>query len=364
MGGDHVKARAMLTVLLLFFICFSGTSLKTVQRLQSLILRSSGRRWNDIEENSPSHDNVSTPEKRDELRRWFRGTFLPALAQPIPLLRISGTMLHEESLIGRYAHANGWQSLTVPIEHKDSGGNRVASWPALFPIPWIDKERDHYVTDGQAETFEQEYMCRASAPETRAFREGMFRFEEKERSWEPVYVIYDPARTVGPKSCATGKVVASWIGGRLLVWEATQAFWQPDELIDDIFGSDDRWSPLSIGVEITGLNQFVEQPLRIEQSKRGHPIPLQPLNPPRGPGKENFLLRLQPLFASGEVIFCGQRQHFQKLIGELLGFPYGLKDTINALAYMLEIKPGEPVYARFRNEHVVERFQPAAISSP
>jgi hypothetical protein len=45
MGGDHVKARAMLTVLLLFFICFSGTSLKTVQRLQSLILRSSGRRW-------------------------------------------------------------------------------------------------------------------------------------------------------------------------------------------------------------------------------------------------------------------------------------------------------------------------------
>jgi hypothetical protein len=45
MEGDHVKARAMLTVRLLFFICFSGTSLKTVQRLQSLILRSSGRRW-------------------------------------------------------------------------------------------------------------------------------------------------------------------------------------------------------------------------------------------------------------------------------------------------------------------------------
>ena len=42
----------------------------------------------DIEENAPTNDNVSTPEKRDELRRWFRGTFLPALAQPSPFVEI------------------------------------------------------------------------------------------------------------------------------------------------------------------------------------------------------------------------------------------------------------------------------------
>lgn len=318
----------------------------------------------DIEENTKDNDNVSTPEKREELRRWFSGTFLPALAQPNPRVRLCGTMLHEESLIGRYSRSEGWKSLTVPIEHKGESGERVASWPSLFPLRWIDAEREHYVHDGQAETFEQEYMCRASAPESRAFREEMFRFEETARTWEPVYVIYDPARTVGPQSCATGKVVASWLGGRLLVWEATQAFWQPDELIDDIFLADDLWRPLDIGVEVTGLNQFIERPLRIEQSKRGQPLPLRALNPPRGPGKENFLLRLQPLFAAGEVIFCGQRQRFQKLIDELLGFPYGLVDTINALAYMLEIKPGEPIYGRFRNEHVVERFQPVRRSDP
>lgn len=318
----------------------------------------------DIEENTKANDNVSTPERREELLRWFRGTFLPALAQPAPIVRMCGTMLHEESLIGRYSRAEGWSSLVVPIEHKGDNSERVASWPALFPISWIDKERDDYVQDGTIEMFEQEYMCRASAPETRAFRESMFRFETRQRTWEPVYIIYDPARTVGPKSCATGKVVASWLGGRLLVWEATQAFWQPDELISDIFSSDDKWRPLEIGIEITGLNQFVEQPLRSEQVRRGHPVPIRALNPPRGPGKENFLLRLQPFFAAGEVIFCGQRQQFQNLIDELLGFPYGLVDTINALAYMLEIKPGEPIYARFQNEHVAESFQPSRKSSP
>lgn len=318
----------------------------------------------DIEENTQANDNVSTPEKRDELMRWFRGTFMPALSEPIHFVRICGTMLHEESLIGRYSRAEGWKSIVVPIEHKGVSGERVPSWPSLFPISRIDEKRGEYIADGQSETFEQEYMCRASSPEARAFKESMFRFEVRNRTWEPVYVIYDPARTVGPKSCATGKVVASWIAGRLLVWEATQAFWQPDELIDDIFLADDLWRPLDIGIEVTGLNQFIERPLRIEQSKRGQPLPLRALNPPRGPGKENFLLRLQPLFASGEVIFCGQRQQFQKLIGELLGFPYGLVDTINALAYMLEIKPGEPIYAKFRNDHVVERFQPVRRSDP
>lgn len=318
----------------------------------------------DLEEMSPRHDNVSTPEKRDELMRWFRGSFMPALAQPRPTLRIAGTMLHEESLIGHYSKAAGWDTLRVPIEYRDEDGNRFAAWPDLFPIEWIDRERKRYAEDNQTETFEQEYMCRAAAPETRAFRESMFRFENTVRSWEPVYIIYDPARTVGPKSCATGKIVASWINNRLVVWEATQAFWQPSELIDDIFAADDLYNPLEIGIEITGLNQFIEQPLRAAQVQRGHPIPLRALNPPRGPGKENFLLRLQPFFAAGEVVFCGQRQQFKSLIDELLGFPFGLKDTINALAYMLEIKPGEPVFAKFRNEHVVDSFQPSRRAEP
>jgi hypothetical protein len=318
----------------------------------------------DLEEMSPRHDNVSTPEKREELRRWFTGAFLPALARPSPVIRLAGTMLHEDSLVGRYSKADGWRTLTVPIEYVGLQGKREASWPALFPLEWIDQERVRYLDDGQTETFEQEYMCRAAAPETRAFRESNFRFEPKVRTWEPVYVIYDPARTVGPKSCATGKVVASWLGGRLLVWEAIQAFWQPSELIDDMFDSDVRWSPLEIGVEVTGLNQFVEQPLRIEQARRGHRLPLRSLNPPRGPGKENFLLRLQPIFANGEVVFCGERQQFKKLVNELLGFPYGLKDTLNALAYMLEIKPGEPVYARFRNEHVADSLKLRFKSEP
>jgi hypothetical protein len=49
--------------------------------------------------------------------------------------------------------------------------------------------------EGQLETFAQEYLCQAASPQTHAFREEHFRFEDRPRTWEPVYVIYDPART-------------------------------------------------------------------------------------------------------------------------------------------------------------------------
>jgi hypothetical protein len=155
--------------------------------------------------------------------------------------------------------------------------------------------------------------------------------------------------------------VASVIAGKILVWEASANHWQPSELIDDIFAASAKYHPIAIGVEVTGLNQFIEQPLRQAQLTRGS-LPLRPMNPPRGAGKEGFLLRLQPFFQAGEVIFCGSRQKFEPLIKELLGFPYGHDDVLNALAYVLEIKPGEAIYPSFMSEHVVDIMPPGIVS--
>jgi hypothetical protein len=156
-------------------------------------------------------------------------------------------------------------------------------------------------------------------------------------------------------------VVASVIGGKIYVWEVSANHWQPSELIEDIFAADAKYHPVAIGVEVTGLNQFIEQPLRQAQLTRGS-LPLRPMNPPRGPGKEGFLLRLQPYFSAGEVVFCGLRQKFEPLIRELLGFPYGHDDVLNALAYVLEIKPGEAIYPSFMSEHVVDIIPPGIVS--
>ncbi len=322
----------------------------------------------DLEEMSRYLDNVSTPEKRRELAKWFYATFLPALAKD-GKVRMAGTPFHEESLIATAARSPDWKSLSIPIEYLTEAGERASSWPAKYTIAEIDRLRGEYAEANQLEAFGQQYLCRATAPEARSFRSEMFRFEDRVRTWEPVYVIYDPARTVGPQSCATGKVAASWVGGRLLVWEATANFWQPDELIGDVFEADDRYTPVAVGIEKTGLSLWIEQPLRNAQMARGHPVPIRSLEPPRGPGKDKFIETLQPYFANGEVIFCGRKTldgngvwrwpQFDALIKELLGFPYGQKDTMNALAYMTEIKPGVPIYEQFCQENIADDLAPS-----
>ncbi len=319
----------------------------------------------DLEELSRYLDNVSTPEKREELSEWFYGSFLPALAEPNPRIRMAGTPLHEESLISRVSRLSDWNSIIIPIEYLSETGKRVPSWPGVFPLEKIDRMRTEYVEAGRLETFGQEFLCRSTSPEARSFRQSMFRYDEdRVRTWEPVYVIYDPARTVGPKSCATGKVAASWVGDRMLIWEATANFWQPDEIVNDVFDSDDKYLPIAVAFEETGLNQWAIQPLRSSQITRGHPVPLSSINPPKGKSKESFILGLQPLFAAGQIIFCGQRQSFDNLVKELLGYPYGLRDTINALAYMQMLKPGVPIYENFAQENVFDPLLVEAKGTP
>jgi hypothetical protein len=342
---------------------------QSTRGLKYLSYRPSYALVDDLEEMNLNLDNVSTPEKRKEISDWYTGVFLPSLSRPSPsappaLVRICGTALHPESLISRMSKSPDYESLTVPVRIVDASGNDTSSWPSQFPLPWILETRARYEREGQLATYLAEFECQASVPSDRPFREEMFVFEPRVRTFEPVYVIYDPARTaVQGRSCATGMVAASWFGGKLLVWEAVQAFWTPTEIIDSIFKKNDEYAPIEIGFEETGLSQWAMQPLRQAQIMRGS-IPLRAINPPKGPGKENFLLRLEPFFAAHEIIFCGSRSKFQKLIDELLGFPYGLVDTINALAYMLEIRPGEPIYSIFRNDHVVDGFQPSRRADP
>ncbi len=87
----------------------------------------------DLEEANQNLDNVSTPERRQAVSDWFLGVFEPSLSRtPPPKLRIAGTMLHEESLIGRMSRSPDYVSLVVPVEHLSATGARVSHGPPSF----------------------------------------------------------------------------------------------------------------------------------------------------------------------------------------------------------------------------------------
>jgi len=300
--------------------------------------------------------SVNTPEARKKTSVWFASTVLPAVA-PGGRMRMAATPLHPEALAPTLAKASKtWATRVYPIVYPDPDtGLLTASWPDRFSVDDVSRIREELEEIHEGETFTQEYLCQATDLSSQTFTEDMFVVKPQTPSWHAVYAIYDPARTTNKSSATTGKVVASWIGRKLVVWESDAKKWMPDEIVSDIFETEARYSPTIVGVEENGLNEWLLQPLRAEGARRGVLLPLRPLNAPKG--KLDFIRGLQTYFKAHEVEFAADMPELRK---QLLGFPTGHIDAPNALAYMLRLKLGVPIYENFREECIDPELAPKA----
>jgi hypothetical protein len=259
-------------------------------------------------------------------------------------------MLDPDCLAVRLRKTGVWLVREYPWEHISPAGERAATWPARFPLPEIDNTRREFERLGRLNEYQQEFMVQAIDPSTRVFRSDMFKVEPTVRTWQPTYAMYDPARTVKHTSDYTGKVVFSWVGSRLIIWEADGQRWLPDQIIADMFATHEQYAPIKIGIEKEGLEEFILQPLRQEQTRRRQIIPVEVMPAPIG--KLDFIRSLQPFFAAGEVTFA---KDLPMLVEQLLSFPTGYIDVPNALAYALRMRPGLPIYENFSPRNVDER---------
>lgn len=298
-------------------------------------------------------ENVATPEAREKMSRWFYSVVLPALDPHSARVRVAATPLDPNALAVRLLKDPKWKGRRYPIEYKGPNGERVAMWGSRFPLEKIDELRDQYYSSGRSHDFQREYMCEPEDPATKAFTEEIIHVEPTVRAWHPCMAFYDPARTAKSTSATTGKVVFSWVGPKLIVWEGTARRWMPNEIVDDIFAVNQEYAPILIGVEEDGLNEFLMQPLRTAMTTRNTIIPVRPYAAPRDQRKRAFIEALQPFFKAGEVIFA---KDLPELKSQLLSFPTGEIDAPNALAYALKMRPGQPIYDSFGRQHVVENM--------
>ncbi len=294
---------------------------------------------------------VATPEAREKFKQWFMKVLIPALA-PRAKFRIAGTPLDPEAWLLKLKASNDWVFKTFPIEHvSHETGERLATWPARFPLEAIDSLKKRFVEVGAAQEYAQEYMCEATDPASKTFTQDMVKVEPTVRTWHAVNAFFDPARTVKARSALTGWVAWSWINNRMIVWEGDGGLLKPDEIVDKIFEINDLYQPVYVGVEETGLNEFILQPLRHEQARRGITVPIKAMNAPKS--KLDFIKGLQPYFKAKEVLFA---KPLPELVQQMLSFPTGKIDTLNALAYAPRMRGGAAVFDQFTHLNVVEEL--------
>ena len=313
-----------------------------------------GCKHNDVRPDFCFGDDIENEESTaDETKiaktmRWLLAVVIPAL-DINHRIRINGTPLHPRAMICQISADRTWLSRTYPIESIGEDGKKKPLWPARYPQKWIDEKRDSYERHGYFNHFAQEYLCKAEDPQSKIFTANMFVVEPTVRTWQPTYAMFDPARTTKDSSASTGLAVWSWINRRMIVWEARAGLWMPDEIVKEIFRVDEEYRPIAIGVEKDGLEEFIMQPLRQEQVRRGYAVPIRDMRAPRG--KLDFIKGLQPFFKAKEIVFA---KHSPDAVGQFLSFPSGRIDVPNALAYAIMLRPGQPIYDGFQVVHIVE----------
>jgi hypothetical protein len=299
-------------------------------------------------------DNVATPEGRRKTFSWFMSDLVPA-CQPSCKIRLLATPMDPESVPMQLSEDRAWSWRRYPIvrPHPKTGVEEP-TWPDLFSAEWIEETRRQYGRTGQAAVWAREFLCEAVSPADQVFRAEDIRIEPHVRTYEPVYVAIDPARTVRRETSAmTGIIVAMWVGAKLVVLEDCTGFLRPDQIIDLVFELDERYAPAAIAIEENGLEEWLNQPLRHEMLRRGRLVPVQAVRAPRS--KPDFIRQLQPFFRNGDVVFAAE---MPELRAQLLSFPRGRIDGPNALAYILTLRPGVPIYDDFAplrhvSEHII-----------
>jgi hypothetical protein len=296
----------------------------------------------DLEE----EEHVRTPQARTDTLRWFMTELMPALDRNARV-RVAATPLNREALPMWLARQSGWVTQVYPVEHVNPRtGMRCATWPARYPLAWVDARKREFDAAGLSHAYAQEYLCQPEDEASKVFTAAMLRVEPTTRSWEATYAFYDPARTIKATSATTGWACWSWVGRRMTVWDGGAERWQPDQLIEHIFKIASEYNPVAIGIERDGLEEFILQPLRHEQLRRGVLIPVAGYRAPVG--KLGFISALQPFLNAGEITFAKDLPALK----QFLSFPTGKIDFPNALAYALLMRPGQPIYEDFSRMHV------------
>jgi hypothetical protein len=316
---------------------------------------------------------VKDSEQVDRTWRKLNAELILALDKEKRKVRITGTPLGDDCVLKRCEDSKDWLVGKFPIViAKGAKGAEAVDhptarslWVDRYPLEWIRKERDRFADGGLLREWVQEYQLIAAQTQGKPFVEEQIRYEElAPLAYTPRVLIVDPARTTAVgKSDRTGRVVASRLGTRIYVHESSGEYWKPDQVVADCFDTSHRHDDAAVAIERNSLDEWLMQPLRAEMLRRGRSIDLQPILAPSDRSKEQFILGLQPFFKAGDIILVGGKAKHQQLVQEILNFPTGKRDILNALAYVQRVFGGAPVYGEFSQDNIVNDHEVAQGST-
>ena len=328
-------------------------------------------------------ETVESEVQRAKLKAWFFSDAMGSISQYKTetgyAMYYIDTLKHEDSLLNTLINDPSWDS--VKLEACDDEFNPTAP-------EYMDKEKllDTYgqlVRAGEEDAFYREYRNIPMAKNTKGFRRSDFHYctelDNKLHVWTPEYeaiykqymeqqgslehfpqivnqyskvydcnemitvVLGDPAKTVNMNSAESALIVASispqtrHIFIRNVIAEKVDPSTYLDMLMDNVL----RYRARYLGVEVTSLNRYIEQPIENELRRLTIPVEFVPL---KAIGKKEARVRaLLPYYRKGFIYHAFQR--CVRLESQLMSFPFAkLWDVMDATAYVLKLMEQFEIY--------------------
>jgi len=302
---------------------------------------------------------IENEEHRKETVEWFFSdvmyTLDLGLGGPLWKMVVSGTVLHEDSLVLQLQDDPAWEHINIPLCDDDF----KSVWPAYMTDDMVKAEYEEHRRRGTQEIFYRERRNLPMAPEDKPFKKFIYyKQTEKELNESPGLeniVILDPAKTKKLSSAETG-IVGCGIDiyrEKIKVREAIGRKMFPDEMYKETLGMCARINASVLGVEVTSLHEFIIQPLRNEISRLGLSIELVELHA-RG-HKIDRIRALIPYYSLGSV----EHNEFAcvGLEVQLLSFPRSKRwDLMDCLAYVvLMMAEGDRYFTKYNTDKMIEK---------
>lgn len=323
-----------------------------------------------------STELVQSDDQREKLSNWFFSDLMKTeskFGEPAEFIYID-TVKHEDALLQNLIDSSDWTKVDTPTGVLSICDENFNSYdPNYLTTKEIKEEYEQHREKGKTDLFYMEYMNIPISLEDAIFKPEYFKyFEERgdhlkvedssnqgsdvnndqtvHNDQTPIYikdlvtmVIVDPARTVKLQAAESAVVTVSVDRreGRIFVRDIFAERVRPDELYEAIFSAVLMHNAMILAIEVTGLHEFISQPIQNEMRVRG--IYPQYLELNAKGDKDARISTLAPNYRLGYMYH--NRSNCRALEAQLEWHPKSKrKDIIDALAYVNKIMDEHSIF--------------------
>lgn len=282
-------------------------------------------------------ENVRSEDQRKYLKEWFFADLANSIDRGSKSWRIVvvGTLLHEASLLAELQEQSDWKVINLALCDDSFKSN----WPEFMSDEEVSNLVQSYREANELDVFYREYMNVPISSEDAVFRKDYFKYYENRDLYDKLlthFIIIDPAKTVKSHADFSAILCVGVCRDGIYFRDLMCGHFYPDDLYEHAFQMAEAYQAISIGIEVTSLNEFVLFPFKNFLRQKNWSGTLVELKPRGNQKKELRIEALSPLYRRGLIYHnpeaCGP------LEAQLLSHPRPRRDDASdCAAYTIEM---------------------------